>query len=74
MLIKRALTVRGQFRMSTMCSSNYVVCSEETKSETERDREGERVIVGKKEKSKRSFKKNLCLSVVQLGGRGASAE
>lgn len=30
-LNKGALTVRGQFRMSTMCSSNYhIVCSEET--------------------------------------------
>lgn len=38
LLIKGALTVRGQFRMSTMCSSNYhMVGSEETKkSETER--------------------------------------
>lgn len=36
-LVKGALTVRGQSRMSTMCSSYYhVVCSEETRSETKR--------------------------------------
>lgn len=41
-LIKGALTVRGQFRMSTMFSSNYhVVCSEEARSETETERVSE---------------------------------